>query len=287
MKTFLTVLITILQFFIVVIPFKGEIFLKLNKFPKNITKLGYALFFCCITTATLTIIQFILNNQDQIIAERKAEKEKAIKESAFKALQLSIKDSIKNAIENSYTKSLTSSNEALAKYSLAFSDSFNSVKRIINTIKTNSTNPQLAVCAASIGTQPIYLQKGITEDTLFFQIESHGGTSYNIVVEYYVLNGSVNEFKILKTEQIPLNFLTDNRFSTIFTLIPFTANFSSYSELLIFLTGSFSKDPDNKLKVQYNECFSFDFKNNKMLGKYPILDMNEFKEYIKTLPLPN
>jgi hypothetical protein len=59
MKLILTVIIAILQAFIVIIPLRGKLSDNRRKFPNNFTWRGYSLIGCCILTIVCTSIVFL------------------------------------------------------------------------------------------------------------------------------------------------------------------------------------------------------------------------------------
>jgi hypothetical protein len=127
MKILLTVIIAIMQTFIVTIPLKGKLSDNRHKFPKNFTKLGWMLITCCIVTMACTILVFIVTGKEE-------EKSKLTLSN-----QLKERDSLhqQRIIEagNRYIGKLDSSDkktiEALAKYGLKYDTAEKRIEKLV------------------------------------------------------------------------------------------------------------------------------------------------------------
>jgi hypothetical protein len=148
MKIVFTVIIAVMQAFIVIIPLKGKLSDNRHKFPKNFTRLGYSLIVCCFITLACTIILYFLSEEE----------EKAGQE--LLQYQLRNRDSVhQNLITEAnkhYIVTLDSSNKAtmelLAKYGLKYDSSQKVIAKLVRDSSKRSTtiiraeDPELSLC---------------------------------------------------------------------------------------------------------------------------------------------
>lgn len=232
----------------------------------------------------IALLSVVFNFYKDFISEHRqmmSDNAKAKSDSLFHAsqieianLQVSTKDSIIKKVDETYIYSIKASNEALAKYNLEITDSLHSV---INKLKLNTLRPQLRLAPLEKGYQSVFLNKERT--ILNMQFKSNGGTSYNIKMYYYFIKITDIGYRILYSDILfhGETFITDEVKTTapINELPPILDD----PDILIFLTGSFTKDPEGKINVPYNEAISFNFKENKFIAK---LDMS-FEQLKKDL----
>lgn len=183
------------------------------------------------------------------------------------ALQVSTKDSIIRKVDSVYSKSIRLSNEALAKYNLEITDSLTSV---INKLEIDATHPLLSLRSITpSGHEPAFLNRA--KDTFHIQFVSYGGISYNCNVNCYFIDESKNEFDILYYSGLLhggtsiVETTNENRWSTSIIGIP--EELKNYSNLLVYLTGSYSKDPLGDYLIPYNEAFHYNFKVDKWIAE--------------------
>jgi len=211
------------------------------------------------------------------LKDRKSEKEQEISDKAksksdslflaaqyeLKQFQILSKDLIIKKVDSTYINSIKATNEALAKYNLKFIDSLHAV---VSKLKLNAVNPQLTLVPLEKDRHPsAFIQKNEEGNKLLIQFVSYGGTSYNILLTCYLILESNSLYSILKSSKIFLgeNFIPETVFTT--TNIDLPQEIFNYPEVLVFITGSFSKDPQGKIIVPYDDAFKFNFKESKWL----------------------
>ncbi|RPI06748.1 MAG: hypothetical protein EHM64_01875 [Ignavibacteriae bacterium] len=211
-----------------------------------------------------------LKQEASEIKQLASEKEKKKVDSLFQdaqnkimQLQKSTKDTIVYEVKNAYTNSIKASNDALAKYHLRYSDSLHSV---VSTLKLNALNSQLSISPVIDGKPPAYLNKD--KDILFINFISKDGTTYNIILTCYLLIGKNYRPTLLKADKLASgeSALIVETTRTLQTNI--SSNILLQPEVDIFITGSFSRDPEGKIKIPFNDGFTFNFKENKYLGGF-------------------
>lgn len=182
-------------------------------------------------------------------------------EKEIKQLQESTKDSIIKAVNIANINSIKATNEALAKYNLKFIDSLNSV---VSTIKLKASNPQLSLAPCEKGKQIAFLNN--EKNKLNIQFVSKEGTSCNVLIYcYYLLvNGSRPE--IINSSRVTFgeSSITQDVITTLEADV--SPDMLIQTKVVVFLTGSFSKDYEGNIKIPFNAGFEFDFKENKYLS---------------------
>lgn len=165
MKIFLTILIALMQAFIVIIPLRGKLSDNRFNFPKSFTKLGYWLIACCVITILSTVGLFFLSEKEE------NESRKSL------STQLAQRDSIHQMnIDNAnvrYVHTLDSSNKEtirlLAEYGLQYDSSQKVIEKLVrDSSKRNLTiveNPELSFCASD-GINDVTFRN----DTLFLKV---------------------------------------------------------------------------------------------------------------------
>lgn len=136
MKLVLTIIISIMQVLIVLIPIKGKLKDNRYRFPKNFTSLGYLLISCCIITTLSTISIFIISENE--------EKNSKAELSSRLAERDSINQTKMNNVVSIYSDKIDSSNkitiEILAKYGLKYDSVQNRIEKLIkDSTKKNVT----------------------------------------------------------------------------------------------------------------------------------------------------
>lgn len=177
-------------------------------------------------------------------------------------MQISVKDSIIKEVKSTYSNSIKASNEALAEYNLKITDSLNAV---VNKLKLDATNPQLLLAPLEKGRQSVFLTKDENKNMLNIQFISKGGTSYHILLYCYLLSEFDKGYIIRDSYILSMGeaFIAEDVLST--RKIEFAPDMLDYTDILIFITGSFSKDPQGKIIIPYNYAFNFNFKENKYI----------------------
>lgn len=193
------------------------------------------------------------------------------KQEELLTLQLSTKDTIIGAINATYINSIKASNEALAKYNLVIRDS---LKSIVSKLELGALSPQLLIAPQEKERSVVYLSENNSK--LNIKFISKAGTSYNISIYYYIIKGiydkntQINFGDIEVLDQgvlgVGRGFIPENVESTRY--ISISPDFLNYNELSVYLRGSFTKDPDGKIIVPYNEAFIFNFKEKSFVTKY-------------------
>lgn len=250
---------------------------KKGCFLHKIRKRGWLLIFCALLIVAFNFYKDWMSDRKQ----EKSDKAKTKADSSLRAsqkeifqLQLSTKNSIIKKVDSTYTNSIKASNEALAKYNLTITDSLHSV---ISKLKLDAVNPQLMLAPLQVGKQPVFIKKDNGKITLCVQFLSKGGTSYHIFLKCYLLKGNRFGYAILKSDTLALGgtFLAEDIERSL--EIDLSPDILSYSELLVFLTGSFSKDPQGKITIPYNDAVNFNFKENKISTALE-MDFNQLKK---------
>ncbi|MCK9209952.1 MAG: hypothetical protein M0P61_03850 [Ignavibacteriaceae bacterium] len=175
-------------------------------------------------------------------------------------LQNSTKETIIKKVDSSYVKSIRASNDALAKYNLKITDSLHSV---VSKLKLDAAKPQILLAPLEKGKRPAFLTKDNDQNRFNIQFISKGGTSYNISLHCYLLKEIANDnYIILGSSPLTTgdSFLTEDVTRTKYLEI--TPNIFAYTEVIVFITGYFSKDYEGSIRIPYNEAFKFNFKEN-------------------------
>ncbi|MFZ1281729.1 MAG: hypothetical protein WAR59_12890 [Ignavibacteriaceae bacterium] len=242
---------------------------------KRINKVGYFLIFI----ALVSILFNLYKDYNADTKQKLSDKNKSISDSLLQSKQLemlllqnSIKDTIINKVDSTYKNSIKSSNEALAKYNLVITDS---LRAVINKLKLESSKPQLVMYALEQGYQPAFLSEKDSVDIFNIQFFSIGGTCYDIVYDCYLLED--NGVLLQKYDMRDGDFLTEGIRRT--ELVKIKKSILQLDKVIVFLYGSFSKDPGGEYKVNYNEAFLFNFRDNKYISKADI-DYDKIKKIL-------
>jgi hypothetical protein len=194
-------------------------------------------------------------------AKAKVDSELQASQKEILKLQISFKDLIVQKVESTYTNSIKASNDALAKYNLKVTDSMHAV---VSRLKLNAINPQLLIAPLEVGKQSAFLNK--ERNKFNIQFISKGGTSYHILLHcYLILEQTRYAYAVLNSYPLTFgeSFLAEEITST--KELDLSPDIVDRPEVIVLLTGSFSKDPDGKIIVPYNEAFKYNFKENKYL----------------------
>lgn len=244
---------------------------------KKIRRGGWTLIIIALLSVVFNLYKDSRSEHKQMISDKARAKSDSlfhVSQIEIANFQISTKDSIIKKVDETYTNSIKASNEALAKYNLKITDSLHSV---ISKLKLNALNPQLSIAPVGGGYHPAFLDKDRSK--LNIQFISSGGTSYQIFVYCFLIKETSVGNEILKADKLYFgeDFITENIKSTVW--IDLSPAILDNSEILVFLTGSFSKDPQGKIIVPYNSAFMFNLKENKYISK---LDMS-FEQLKKNL----
>jgi len=249
-------------------------------FLKKIRNGGWVLILIAFLSIVFNLYKDLKSEHKQVASDRAKEKVDSLLHASqieIKQLQISTKDSIIKKVDFTYTNSIRASNEALAKYNLKITDSLHSV---VSRLKLNALNPQLSVAPLGEGFHPAFLNKDRSK--LNIQFVSTNGTCYNILIYCYLIKEiGASGYEILKSQKLYVgeDFMTDDIKST--TNVDLSPVILDNSEILIFLTGSFTKDHQGKIVVPFNGAFRFNIKDNKYISK---LDMS-FEQLKKDLKI--
>lgn len=216
----------------------------------------------------LIIIFAILSIISNYYITSKAEEDKTNSEKNYLQLQLSIKDSIYKKVEESRLKITESTIKAFGEYNLQITDSF---KRVINKLKLNSINPQLSLALVEKNMPQAYIKDENGRKILYFVLTSSEGISYNLSLRCYILEEQ-KDWVILKSDILTIGnpmVLKDSRSPKFIDIT--NCKFVDKTELIVFITGIFSKDPEGKYNLPFNMAFNYNFKENKFISA---LDMN-------------
>jgi len=247
-------------------------------FWHKINKRGWFLIIIAFVSVAFNFYKDIKSEFEQIKAdEAKTKSDSLFRASQNELLQFQIlsKELILKKVDSTYINSIKASNEALAKYNLEITDSLNSV---INKLKLDATNPQLTIVPLTKGRHsPAWLDKNEEGNNLCIQFTSKGGTSYNISLKYYLVKQTNFEYSILNSGYLFMgeSFIIENTETT--PQVSIQKEFLEYDEIIVFLTGSFSKDPNGKNIVPFDYAFKFNFKENKWITHWD-MRYEKFKE---------
>jgi hypothetical protein len=235
---------------------KGSIF-------GRISKRGWYL----VISAVLSIGFNLYRDWQADTKQEETDKAKAISDSLLQSsqtkillLQISTKDTIIKKVDSTYAKSIKASNEALAKYNLKITDSLHSV---VSKLKLDAAKPQILIAPLEKGRSPAFLTKDNDKNRFNIQFISKGGTCYHISLYCYLLKDrGHDDYLLLGSSPLTIgeSFLAEDVLRTKYLEI--SPGILVYPEVVVFLTGYFSKDPDGNILIPFNETFKFNFKEN-------------------------
>ena len=249
---------------------------QIGRFYKKIKREGWILMFIAVLSISFNYIKDKRSETRQDTINR----EKAVVDSLLQATQLELKDiqvktkdTILSMVENTYLKSIMATNEALADYNLEITDS---LKTVINKLEINALRPQLSLAPLAKNSPFAYITEENEEEKLNIKFNSFEGTSYNISLRCYFIDHYNND-KILYSGDLTLGnqFLTQNVDRTYGVAIT-NKNFTKYENILVFVTGTFTKDPEGLNEIPFDSSFRFNFKEKKLISKTQ-LDYRIFK----------
>jgi predicted Holliday junction resolvase-like endonuclease len=234
-------------------------------FLKKIKKRGWLLIFIAVVSVGFNLLKDRQSDRLQKEYDKAKNKNDSLLFASQKEshrLQMSTKDTIIKKVEDTYQKSIKASNDALAKYNLKITDSMRSV---VNTLKLNAVNPQLSFVPLGGGSHPAFLKNDQNKNILCIQFKSFNGTSYHIMLTCHLLQEAPGGFFLLYSDTLTFGegFITDDIFTTLQTEIK--PVILTYSDLIVFVTGTFSKDPEGKLIIPFNKAFKYNFKDNNYI----------------------
>jgi hypothetical protein len=138
-----------------------------------------------------------------------------------------------------------------------------SLHSVVSKLKLDASNPQILIAPLEKGKQPAFLVKENNKDFLKIQFLSKGGTCYRIRINCFLLKEiTPGNFAIIIAYPILFgeSFLTEDVLRT--TNIEISSNILTQPEVIVFLTGSFSKEPQGKSIFPFNDAFKYNFKDN-------------------------
>lgn len=233
-----------------------------GSFLKKIKTRGWFLIIIALLSVVFNVYKDWKADIKQNISENaklKSDSLLRIKQTEILLLQNSTKDTIIKKVDSTYVKSIKASNEALAKYNLKVTDSLHSV---ISKLKLDASNPQILIAPLEKGKHPAFLVKENNKDLLKIQFISKGGTCYRIKIDcFFLMEIAPGNFTIINAYPILFgeSFLTEDVLRT--TNIEITSNILTLPEVIVFLTGSFSKEPQGKSSVPFSDAFKYNFKD--------------------------
>lgn len=235
---------------------KGNLLKKLNNRGRSI-----------ILIALFSILFNFFRDYKADLKQVESDKENARKDSLFQSKQLEIlelqnstKETIIKKVDSTYIKSIKASNQALAKYNLVITDSLHSV---IRSLELNPYKAQLSIAPVEKGNNPAFLTKDKDKNKLNIKFRSRDGTSYHINLKcYLLLKNKIDDYSILNSMKIGFgeSFLVDNVERT--KIIDISPSILLYSEIMVYITGTFSQDPERKRIIPFDDSFIFNFKDN-------------------------
>jgi len=279
---FLSFTVNILLFVFAIYPLKDIIYEKSDKkyIWQKITKSGWRLIFLAFLIIGFNFLKDLKAEKKQNVSEKaKHTADSLLQSSQIKILQLQIssKDSIIKEVKSTYTNSIKASNEALAKYNLKFTDSLHSV---IDKLKLKAITSQLLVAPLSKGKKSIYITNVEGQNELNIKFISKGGTSYHILLTCYFIRKTNLGYTILGSDKITYGagFIVEHVEST--RSINIAPDMLLNTDVLVLLTGSFTKDPEGNIIIPFDYVFRFNFKKNKLINVYDV-DYQRLKNVLK------
>ena len=232
----------------------------------------------------MSIVFNLYKDWNADIKQKAADSAKAESDSLLRAsqekillLQNSMRDTIVKKVENTYENSIKASNDALAKYNLKITDSLHSV---VNKLKLDATKPQLSLAPLEKNKRHFFLTKEDDKNILVIQFISDDGTSYNISLSCYLLadSGGYN-FTILASQVLSVgeSFLIKDVTRSSKIYIP--EDILSRSKVAVYITGSFTKDPEGKYIIPFDYAFDYNFKEDKYITGL-MLSFNRLKRQL-------
>lgn len=264
---FISFTINILLLIFAIFPLLDIIYERSDKKKhwQKITKKGWNLILLALLIVAFNFYKDFEGKKKQEASEQARHRvDSLFQSSQLKILQLQItsKDSIIKEVKNTYANSIKSSNEALAKYNLRITDSLHSV---IDKLKLNAVTSQLLVAPLSKGTRSIYVTNVEGQNKLNIKFISKGGTSYHILLTCYYLEQTYAGYSILGSVMASLgeSYTVEDVVSTKAMDIP--AYIFKKSNVVVFVTGSFTRDFEGKRIIPFNLLFKYNFKENKLI----------------------
>jgi hypothetical protein len=100
-----------------------------------------------------------------------------------------------------------------------------------------------------------------------------------VLIQCYLLEVTKKGETIIYSDKIAIgsSFITDTENKTSYRELILPPKILNLSKAIVFLTGSFSKDPEGKVVVPYNQSFEYNFRENKYLSGNET-DYNELKK---------
>ena len=218
-----------------------------------------------------------IKETDKLAATYRLEKEKSD----------SIKEKrIQEIIDSSYLKSIRASNEALAKYNLMLVDSLHLVA---GTINTKGSLAQLSIDAVDgNGRAPLYSLQDSTGTFLKIRYISANATSYNIHFTAYILKQYPRDFRVLQYDSASLEspFLLNGPFRTFSMKLDSAILQDKY--LYVIILATFSRDNEGASFINYETAYSYNFKDNKFIGREDGVRYSLIIDYLRkhNIPVP-
>lgn len=248
----------------------AEKYPKLKWIEKLVFKIPIALLLILITNYCSAEKERLSSEENQISQNKK--------DSIHQRREDSLAYDFKKQIDSSYNKSIKSSNEALAKYHLVIIDSLHTVASTINS--KGLPTPQLSVAPFDNGKPCMYLSNEFNPPIFSIKFISPVATSNQINVNCYIVKEVNNYFWVLKSQNIFHNGFVLPGITTT-CKFPVNEDILNEGELFIVLMGKFSNDKTDKKFIPYQQTYKFNFKENKLIGSYDLINYNTFSEYLR------
>ena len=208
-----------------------------------------------------------------------SQKELQISQNKLYSLQSSMKDAILKMIDSSYINSIKASNTALEEYNLQNVDSLHS---IVDSVQPNTIKSQLSLAPSQEGAVgPVYLDKIKNFDVLKIQLISQGAISYNITLYSYLVSTNSNNYSIIQSDTLFRGdtFIAPDITNTIDIYL--APEVKQKNNLMVVLTGTFTKDIEGKYVIPFHQSFGFNFKKNKYIAGVLHFEYPDFIKYLK------
>jgi hypothetical protein len=211
---------------------------------------------------------------------RKSQRELQISQNKLYSLQSSTKDTILKMLDNTYINSIKASNMALEEYNLQFVDSLH---KVVDSINPSTINPKLSLVPFQAGS--VHRVKNF--DVLKIQLISQGAISYNIILYSYLVNTDYMNYSIIQSDTLlggDTFIVPDIKKSINIYLTP---EAMQKDNLMVVIIGTFTKDPEGKYIIPYQQSFHFDFKKNRYLGGVSHFEYQDFIKYLDNIKEDN
>lgn len=274
MKDLFFILLIVFQLLIWLFPIIGKLSKEQNSDSK-VTILGKITIAFSIIAFGLTIAIYYISNDEQLNERTQFDNKIRVRDSTHQLREDSLASEYRKQIDSSYSKSITASNDALAKYNLRLVDS---LKIVAEGMDGKNSNPLLKIPPFGDEERRIFM----SGDTIKIQFYSYYAISYNIEITCHLFNrntlkyiNSTNIFDIRQRKSL----IPDQKATGGLFVYDASPTFIPKYDLVLVLTGSYTKKPDDRRKIMYNEIYTFNASQNKLVTPL-VIDFIKFERFL-------